>query len=184
MSEELDRSILDSKDREQLHAIAGAMGVRAATRMKKADLIDAILGAANGGAAEAPAEAEGKAATAAPKRVRSKRTSEADDPMSELAAEEDAIAAAGSGDEPDVAPRPARHAPRANGEAEAAADRRQRVERRRVDTARASGAATKVDVDDERQSYGEGNRRPSPPARPRSSAGWAAAGGWRRAPRA
>ena len=107
MSEELDRSVLDTKDREQLHAIAGAMGVRAATRMKKADLIDAVLGAANGGSAEG--EGEGEAATAAPKRVRSKRASEADDPMSELAAEEDAIAADGSGDEPDVAPRPRGH---------------------------------------------------------------------------
>ena len=157
MSEELDRSVLDTKDREQLHAIAGAMGVRAATRMKKADLIDAILGAANGGAAEAPAEAEGKAATAAPKRVRSKRTSEADDPMSELAAEEDAIAAAGSGDEPDVAPRPRGRAA-SNGEAEAAADAGNESNGNESNGS-GSGTATKVDVEDDRQSYGEGNRR-------------------------
>src|ERR671910_794035 len=49
--EQLERSVLDGKDREQLHEIAGAMGVRAATRMKKADLIDAILDAANGAGA-------------------------------------------------------------------------------------------------------------------------------------
>ena len=49
MSEQgLDRSVLDGKDREELHQIAGAMGVQAPTRMKKADLIDAILGAADG----------------------------------------------------------------------------------------------------------------------------------------
>ena len=48
----LDRSVLDGKDREELHQIAGAMGVQAATRMKKADLIDAILGAADDGNAE------------------------------------------------------------------------------------------------------------------------------------
>ena len=46
---ELDRSVLDTKDREELHQIAGAMGVNAAPRMKKADLIDAILGAVDGG---------------------------------------------------------------------------------------------------------------------------------------
>ena len=131
MSEELDRSVLDTKDREQLHAIAGAMGVRAATRMKKADLIDAILGAANGGSAEAPAEgkADDGRAEACPLQA---PASEADDPMSELAAEEDAIAAAGSGDEPEVAPGPAA-ARASNGDAEAAADDRQRVERQRVE---------------------------------------------------
>jgi transcription termination factor Rho len=154
MSEELDRSVLDTKDREQLHAIAGAMGVRAATRMKKADLIDAILGAANGGSAEAASE--GKAATAAPKRVRSKRTSEADDPMSELAAEEDAIAAAGSGDEPEVAPRPRGRAA-SNGDAEAATDGGDSGGNE--SNGSGGGAATKIDVEDDRQSYGEGNRR-------------------------
>ena len=53
--EQLERSVLDGKDREQLHAIAGAMGVRAATRMKKADLIEAILDAANGNGGDAAA---------------------------------------------------------------------------------------------------------------------------------
>src|SRR5918994_6646242 len=108
MSEnELDRSVLDSKDREELHAIAGAMGVRAATRMKKADLIDAILGAADNESGEASTDGsdDGK-----PKRVRSRRASEADaDPIAELAAEEEAIAAASTsdavGDEPQ-SPRP------------------------------------------------------------------------------
>ncbi len=160
MSEELDRSVLDTKDREQLHAIAGAMGVRAATRMKKADLIDAILGAANGGSAEAPAE--GKATTAAPKRVRSKRASEADDPMSELAAEEDAIAAAGSTDEPEVAPRPRSRAA-SNGDADAAADAGNESNGNESNGNESNGSGggttTKVDVDDDRQSYGEGNRR-------------------------
>src|SRR3989442_6204549 len=101
---ELDRSVLDSKDREELHAIAGAMGVRAATRMKKADLIDAILGAGNNESGDAGSDEK-------PKRVRSRRASEADDPIAELAAEEEAIAAAGaSGDttaEPVPASRPA-----------------------------------------------------------------------------
>ena len=40
---ELDRSMLDGKDREELHAIAAAVGVRAPTRMRKAELVSAIL---------------------------------------------------------------------------------------------------------------------------------------------
>ena len=64
---ELDRSVLDTKDREELHQIAGAMGVNAATRMKKADLIDAILGATDGGASESAAGSDG---SDRPKRVR------------------------------------------------------------------------------------------------------------------
>src|SRR5205807_10360397 len=101
---ELDRSVLDTKDREELHQIAGAMGVNAATRMKKADLIDAILGAVDGGGASDGAEASDGGGR--PKRVRSRRASEADDPIAELAAEEDAIAAAGGSDEESDQPRP------------------------------------------------------------------------------
>src|SRR2546430_9339782 len=99
MSEnELDRSVLDSKDREEFNAIAGAMGVRAATRMKKADWVDAILGAADNRDAGADGSNNNSGGDAAdkPKRVRSRRASQADDPIAELAAEEDAIAAAGS----------------------------------------------------------------------------------------
>jgi hypothetical protein len=33
-TQELDRSVLDGKDREELHAIAGAIGVKAPTRMR------------------------------------------------------------------------------------------------------------------------------------------------------
>ncbi len=44
--EQLERSMLDDKDREELHAIAGAMGVKGVTRLRKADLVDAILAAA------------------------------------------------------------------------------------------------------------------------------------------
>src|SRR2546430_12529967 len=101
---ELDRSVLDTKDREELHQIAGAMGVNAATRMKKADLIDAILGAVDGGGASDGAEASD--GNSRPRRVRSRRASEADDPIAELAAEEDAIAAAGGSDDESDQPRP------------------------------------------------------------------------------
>ena len=47
--QQIDRSVLAGKDRDELHTIAGAIGVKAATRMRKADLIEAILTAANGG---------------------------------------------------------------------------------------------------------------------------------------
>ena len=40
---QLERSMLDGKDREELHAIASAIGVKGVTRLKKADLVDAIL---------------------------------------------------------------------------------------------------------------------------------------------
>src|SRR4029453_14538838 len=95
---ELDRAVLDTKAREELPQIAGAMGVNAATRMKKADLIDAILGAVDGGDASDGGNR--------PKRVRSRPASEADDPMAELAAEEEAIAAAGASEDASDPPRP------------------------------------------------------------------------------
>ncbi|MGH8990004.1 MAG: Rho termination factor N-terminal domain-containing protein, partial [Acidimicrobiia bacterium] len=44
-----ERAMLGSRDREQLHEIASAMGVRGATRLRKADLVEAILAAATSG---------------------------------------------------------------------------------------------------------------------------------------
>ena len=54
-TEALERSVLESKDREQLLAIAAALGVKATSRAKKADIIAKILEQTGGpGAAEAP----------------------------------------------------------------------------------------------------------------------------------
>src|SRR5688500_16444660 len=93
--QELERSVLDGKDREQLHEIAGAMGVSAPTRMKKADLIDAILDAANGGGSGGSSDDNGDAK---PRRIRSARASEVDaDPIAALAAEEEALASTSDG---------------------------------------------------------------------------------------
>jgi transcription termination factor Rho len=50
--EALERSVLESKDREQLLAIASALGVKANSRTKKGDIIDRILEQVRG---EAPA---------------------------------------------------------------------------------------------------------------------------------
>jgi transcription termination factor Rho len=166
---ELDRSVLDTKDREELHQIAGAMGVNAATRMKKADLIEAILGAVDGGDASDGGNR--------PKRVRSRRASEADDPMAELAAEEEAIAAAGGSEDASDQPRPASRAASSSagdggddassgesgsnasqGTATSTKDTKSKPDAR---DGNGGGGATKprIEPEDERQSYGEGNRR-------------------------
>jgi transcription termination factor Rho len=153
---ELDRSVLDTKDREELHAIAGAMGVRAATRMKKADLIDAILGAADNESGNSDTDGS----TDKPKRVRSRRASEADaDPMAELAAEEEAIAAAGASDEAPAEPKSQRAAAASNSATEDNAGDGKGAGK--GDGKRGGGTTTKprIEPEDERQSYGEGNRR-------------------------
>ena len=107
---QLERSMLDGKDREELHAIASAIGVKGVTRLKKADLVDAILTASGNGA---PAAARPTSTTSTsngdkPKRVRSRRSAAAGDPLAALAAEEAALPSTSNGDEPELAPRPAR----------------------------------------------------------------------------
>ena len=69
MSEEqgLDRSVLERKEREELVTIAGALGVKAGSRTKKADLVDQILKAAGYDVPDRSAES-GEAAK--PKRTR------------------------------------------------------------------------------------------------------------------
>src|SRR3981081_434015 len=99
-TQELDRPVLDAKDREELHAIAGAMGVKAPTRMRKGELIDAILGAADGespaGNGDKPADTT-TGAGARPRTIRSARASELEqDSVAALVAEEEALP---SGDE-------------------------------------------------------------------------------------
>jgi len=129
---QIERSMLDGKDRDELHQIAGAMGLKGVTRLRKAELVDAILAAATSGPAagsassgngstatngKRSADAAGKTDAAAaaddggdpagapkPRRVRSKKASElADDPIAALAAEEDALVS-GDGDVPEVVP--------------------------------------------------------------------------------
>ena len=41
--QQLERSVLESKERDELHAIAQALSVKTNTRTKKADIIDGIL---------------------------------------------------------------------------------------------------------------------------------------------
>jgi transcription termination factor Rho len=85
MSDTFDRSQLDGKDREQLSEIASALGVKSISRMRKADLVDAIVQAATG--------SNGGSATEAPKakKIRSSRAGGGDD-LAALAEEENALA--------------------------------------------------------------------------------------------
>jgi transcription termination factor Rho len=168
--QEIERSMLTSKDREELHTIAGAMGVKAATRMRKADLIDAILAATSGAAAS---NGESEAPEPKPRRVRSARASEIEqDSISALADEEDALAASATAEE-DAMPRPrTRSATTTSATATATADAPSNgAEASEESTGESStgdsdagysdtgGTAVRVDPDDERQSYSDGNRR-------------------------
>jgi transcription termination factor Rho len=104
MSQTFDRSQLDGKDREQLSEIASALGVKSVSRMRKADLVEAIVSAA--------ADSNGGAATPAPRKVRSTRGG--GDDFASIAEEENALAPTDAGDEMDLI-RPRRRAVGANG---------------------------------------------------------------------
>lgn len=82
-----DRNTLDGKDREELATIAQTLGVKGATRMKKAELVDAIAEAGNGSTNH--------------KTVRSARVSEVKTP-DELAAEEEEIATGRNDHDPEA----------------------------------------------------------------------------------
>jgi transcription termination factor Rho len=63
--QQLERSVLESKEREELHAIAQALSVKTNTRTKKADIIDGILKAA--GVAVSGADGDGQGSSGAPR---------------------------------------------------------------------------------------------------------------------
>ncbi len=62
----LDHSVLEGKDREQLVAIAQALGVKSVSRAKKADLIAKIIEQAGGGSADSAPASSPAGASAAP----------------------------------------------------------------------------------------------------------------------
>jgi transcription termination factor Rho len=82
MSETFDPSQLDGKDREQLSEIASTLGIKSISRMRKADLVEAIVSAGS---------ANGTAQPASPRKVRSTRAASTDD-LASLAEEENALA--------------------------------------------------------------------------------------------
>jgi transcription termination factor Rho len=161
-TQELDRSMLDGKDREELHAIAGAMGVKAATRMRKAELIDAILdaaeGQANGDTPAADGDGAGSDREPARRTVRSARASELEaDPVTSLLAEEESLGAA---DEVEAEPAP-RPRPGSSDDGERAASSSSSASTATsTDTSTGTDSTPVPDGDDERASYGEaGNTR-------------------------
>jgi transcription termination factor Rho len=90
MSEQqLERSVLEGKDREELFAIADALGTKPGSRAKKADLVDQILQATG-----VPVSAE---AAEKPKRTRSGRSKASNGADSGEAAAPDQAEEAGNG---------------------------------------------------------------------------------------
>jgi transcription termination factor Rho len=83
----IDPDVLGRKDRTELNTIASSMGIKGTSRLKKSELLEAILGNASAGA---PAEQ--------PKRISSKRASElAADSIEAIVAEEERLARGGDG---------------------------------------------------------------------------------------
>jgi transcription termination factor Rho len=158
---EVDRSTLDAKDRDELHAIAGAMGVKAPTRMRKAELIDAIVAAAGGDAQSGNGTSESDNEGERPRTVRSARASEVtDDSIEALAAEEEALAASGDDEaSTDVAPRPRRSSSSSSESSEKSSNSGESGSSSGGEGGSSSGGGTGVDVDPEdvRESYGDGN---------------------------
>jgi transcription termination factor Rho len=107
MSDTFDRSQLDGKDREQLSEIASALGIKAISRMRKAELVDAIVSATAGG--------NGSSDEPKPRKIRSTRTAGADD-LASLAEEENSLASGGASAGDDMAMiRPRRRTSGSNG---------------------------------------------------------------------
>jgi transcription termination factor Rho len=158
MSDTFDRSQLDGKDREQLSEIAGALGVKAISRMRKADLVDAIIAAAQSG--------NGAPAAAKPRRIRS--TAPAKDDLAALADEENALAGgANDGDEMALI-RPRRRAAEGAGNGSTAApeastprveaEAPELTETREPGTTDDGGAAPSDDATTDRQGSATGER--------------------------
>jgi transcription termination factor Rho len=118
---QLERSVLENKEREELHAIAHALSLKTTTRTKKAEIIDQILQATGVSPADAPAQ---NGTTASPSNgTRATRSRVAKDPSETTASVDDAPQASG----PESASEPAASvhtdalpgAPESNGSGEA-----------------------------------------------------------------
>jgi transcription termination factor Rho len=98
--QQLERSVLESKERDELHAIAQAMDLKTTTRSKKADLIDQILSATgvqngtNGEHAEGATATETK--TREPRSAPKAHANGSASSMAEIEAELDATVTNGS----------------------------------------------------------------------------------------
>jgi transcription termination factor Rho len=149
MSDTFDRSALDGKDREQLSEIASALGVKSISRLRKAELVDAIVAATAG--ATAGANGGGAAAAPKPRRIRSTRAAGTDD-LAALAAEEDALAGDDASAAADMAViRPRRAGTESNGAATSPAPTTPAAPTQSA----APGASVASDADTERPERGD-----------------------------
>ena len=156
-TQELDRSMLDAKDREELHAIAGAMGVNAPTRMRKSELIDAILDAAEGGPAGdiGAGDSDADGADVPRRTIRSARASElAADSVAALIAEEEALPAVEAGEPAPQPPRPSTPTRETTATPESTT-----TPTSTTSTSAPATTSNHGEYDDERASYGDGNSR-------------------------
>jgi transcription termination factor Rho len=107
MSSVLDRDALDKSPLADLHLIANELGVDGFRRLRKDDLIDAIIARQSGdGGGDGPAAGEAEAELEAPKPRRRSRAKASADPDAEAETETEAEAEEGATDED--APTPAR----------------------------------------------------------------------------
>jgi len=136
MTDTFERTQLDGKDRGQLSEIASALGVKAVSRMRKADLVDAIVAATAGSnGSQAPK----------PRKIRS--TVPAGDDLASLADEQNALAATEPVDEMAlIRRRPGPSTDNANGAAPSSTD---------LTSATASDSVTETRTDDHEPSAGE-----------------------------
>jgi transcription termination factor Rho len=158
---QLERSVLEGKERDKLQAIADALGLKPTARTKKADLIDGILRAT--GVEAPPAEVEG----AKPRRTTRKRAAE----VAELPGGEDqgVLATLAPVDEsPDAGPAAPAPEPRPEPATDTATDTDTDT-----DTGAGGGAGSEVDPDGpggpadvEVQSAPVREEPPAPPAQP------------------
>ncbi len=92
--QQLERSVLESKERDELHAIAQAMDLKTTARSKKSDLIDKILSATGVPNGSANPEAAEHQPSASPTKAKAGETNgSAASSMAEIEAELDATVA-------------------------------------------------------------------------------------------
>jgi transcription termination factor Rho len=113
MTDTFDRTQLDGKDREQLSEIASALGVKAISRMRKADLVEAIVSATSG------ANGSSSASESRPRKIRS--TVSGGNDLASLAAEEDSLTTGSEPVDEMTLIRPRRSATAGNGSGDAPA---------------------------------------------------------------
>jgi transcription termination factor Rho len=103
-AEALEQSVLESKDREQLMAIASALGIKSVSRAKKADLIQKILEGTGAVSAPAPGAEVPAAETAGTEALAEPATGNGDHVESAMTAEPPALLAAPSAAVAELAP--------------------------------------------------------------------------------